>query len=95
MHNSRQNLPCIFCHVLSLFRITEWFGLKEAFKGHIAQPPCHGQEHLPLDQVTGSIIQHVVSYPQIFGSDPHTVDFQILSVPVMDGVTMSEETVSG
>jgi len=23
-------------------RIVEWFGLEEAFKDHLVQPPCHG-----------------------------------------------------
>lgn len=31
------------------YRIVEWFSLERTFKGHLVQPPCHRQEHLPLD----------------------------------------------
>ena len=33
------------------------FGLKGTFRGHLAQPPCHEQRHLELDQVAQSPIQ--------------------------------------
>jgi len=39
------------------FRDIEWFVLKGTFKGHIVQPPCIEQGHLPLDQVAQSPIQ--------------------------------------
>lgn len=32
-------------------RITEWFGLRGTMKISKFQSPCHGKEHLPLDQV--------------------------------------------
>ena len=34
-----------------IHRITECFGLEGTFRGHLAQPPCSEQGHLPLDQV--------------------------------------------
>jgi len=37
--------------------ITEWFGLEGTLKIIYFQPPCHGQGHLPLDQVAQSPIQ--------------------------------------
>ncbi|CAN0052273.1 unnamed protein product [Bubo scandiacus] len=33
------------------FRMVKWFGLEETLKIIWFQPPCHGQGHLPLDQV--------------------------------------------
>jgi len=35
----------------------ECFGLEETIKGHLVQPPCNGQGHLPLDQVAQSPVQ--------------------------------------
>ena len=40
------------CH-----RIIEWFGLEGTLKLIQFQPPCHGQGHLPLDQVAQNSIQ--------------------------------------
>jgi len=37
-------------------RITEWFGLEGTLTTIWFQPPCHGQRHLPLDQVAQSPI---------------------------------------
>ena len=37
--------------------ITEWFGLDGALQVTQFQPPCHGQGHLPPDQVAPSPIQ--------------------------------------
>jgi len=39
------------------YRIIVWFGLEGTFKGHLVQPPCNEQGHLPLDQVAQSPIQ--------------------------------------
>jgi len=38
-------------------RITKSFGLEGTFRGHLAQPPCSEQGHLPLDQVAQSSVQ--------------------------------------
>jgi len=38
-------------------RIIDWFGLEGTFRGHLVQSPCHGQGHLPLDQVAQSPVQ--------------------------------------
>jgi len=40
--------------------------------------PCHGQGHLPLDQVTQSPIQHGLEHFQAGGSD----NFSVQPVPV-------------
>ena len=37
-------------------RIIEWFGLEGTLQIILFQPPCHGQGHLPLDQVAQSSI---------------------------------------
>lgn len=37
--------------------IIEWFGLEGIFKIMQVQSLCHGQGHLPLDQVVQSLIQ--------------------------------------
>jgi len=37
--------------------IIEWFGLEGTLKIIQFQPPCHGQGHLPLDQVAQSLSQ--------------------------------------
>jgi len=38
-------------------RITEWFGLEGTLKIIWFQPRCHGQGHLPPDQIAQSSIQ--------------------------------------
>ena len=38
-------------------RLTECCGLEGTFRGHLIQPPCHGQVHLPLDQVAQVLVQ--------------------------------------
>jgi len=38
-------------------RIIEWFGLEGTLKIILFLPPCHGQGHIPLDQVAQSPIQ--------------------------------------
>jgi len=38
-------------------RIIECFVSEGTFRGHLAQPPCHKQGHLQLDQVSQSPIQ--------------------------------------
>ena len=38
-------------------RIVEWFGLGGTLKIIQFQTPCHGQGHLPLDQVAQSPVQ--------------------------------------
>jgi len=43
--------------VLLAHRIVERFGSEESCNRHLVQPPCHGQGHLPLDQVAQSPIQ--------------------------------------
>ena len=40
-----------------IHRIVEWFGLEGPLKIIWFQPLCHGQGHLPLDQVSQSPIQ--------------------------------------
>jgi len=37
--------------------ITEWFGLEGTLKIISFQSPCHGQRHLPPDQVAQSPVQ--------------------------------------
>ena len=39
------------------YRIIQFFGLEETFRGHLAQPPCSEQGHLQLDQVAQSPVQ--------------------------------------
>ena len=48
-------------------RITECFGLKGTFRGHLAQPACSEQGHLQLDQVAQSPIQPGLEYFQGWG----------------------------
>ena len=38
-------------------RIIECFASEGTFRGHLAQPPCHKQGHLQLDQVSQSPFQ--------------------------------------
>jgi len=37
--------------------IIECFGLEGTLRGHVPQPPCSEQGHLPLDQVAQSPVQ--------------------------------------
>jgi len=46
-----QRLNCLY------YRITEWFWLEGTLKDYLVNPLCHGQGHLPLDQVAQSHIQ--------------------------------------
>ena len=43
-----------------------WVG--RDLKDHLVQPPCHGQGHLPLDQVAQSPIQPGLGHCQGWGS---------------------------
>ena len=52
---------------LALDRPTEGFGLEGTFKGHLVQPPCHGQGHLALDQVAQSPVQPGLEHFQGWG----------------------------
>ena len=52
----------------SIHRIIEWFGLEGTLKIIWFQPPCHGQGHLPLDQVAQSPIQPGLEHCQGWGS---------------------------
>jgi len=68
-------------------RIIEWFGLEGTFKGHLVQPPCSGQGHLPLDQVAQSPVQpdlecfqgwgiyHLSGQPMPVSHHPHCENF--------------------
>lgn len=38
----------------------EWFGLEDAFKDHLVQPPCHRQRHLPIDYLDQSPLQNAL-----------------------------------
>uniref|UniRef100_A0A8C3PLQ6 Uncharacterized protein n=1 Tax=Calidris pygmaea TaxID=425635 RepID=A0A8C3PLQ6_9CHAR len=49
-------------------RIIEWFGLEGTLKIIEFQTPCHGQGHLPLDQVAQSPIQPGLEHLQGWGS---------------------------
>ena len=50
-------------------RIIEWFGLEGSLKIIWFQPPCHGQGHLPLDQVAESPIQTGLECIKGWGTD--------------------------
>ena len=52
---------------LHYHRIIEWFELEGTFKGHLVQPPCHEQGHLPLDQVAQSPVQPDLECSQGWG----------------------------
>ena len=60
-------------------RIIEWFGLERTFRGHLAQPPCHGQGYLPLDQVAQRPIQ--AGLEQLPGGSNHSFSGQPVPVP--------------
>jgi len=48
--------------------IIEWFGLEGTLKIISFQPPCHGQGHLPVDQVAQSPVQPGLEHCQGGGS---------------------------
>ena len=48
-------------------QILECFGLERTFRGHLAQPPCSEQGHIPLDQVAQSPIQPDLECFQAWG----------------------------
>lgn len=48
--------------------IIEWFGLEGTLKIIKFQPPFHGQEHLPLDQVVQSSFQHNLKHFKRWGT---------------------------
>jgi len=55
VHTRRSDLNVLV--KLDKHRITEWFGLEGTLQIIWFQLPCHGQGHLPLDQVARSPIQ--------------------------------------
>ena len=59
--------------------IIEWFGLDETLKITSFQPPCHGQEHLPLDQVAERPIEPGPEHCQ--GGGSHSFSGQPVPVP--------------
>lgn len=72
--------------------IISLFGLEETFKGHLVQPTCLGQWHLPLDQVYQSLIQPELKCFQEWGIHPFSgpplpvfyhlvIDFKIVFAP--------------
>jgi len=60
-------------------RIIEQFGLEGTLQIIKFQPPCHGQGHLPLDQVAQSPIQPGLEHCQ--GGDSHSFSGQPVPVP--------------
>ena len=60
-------------------RITGWLGLEGTLKLIQFQPPCHGQGHLPLDQVAQSPVQPGVEHCQ--GGCSHSFSGQPVPVP--------------
>ena len=60
-----------------LHRIIEWFGLEGTLKITYFQPLCHGQGHLPLDQVAQSPVQPGLEHFQ--GGGSHNFSGQPLS----------------
>jgi len=57
----------------------EWLGLEGTLKIIWFQPPCHGQGHLPPDQVAQSPIQPGLEHCQ--GGDSHSFSGQPVPVP--------------
>jgi len=55
---------------LTANKFIEWFGLEGTLQIIWFQLPCHGQGHLPLDQVTQSPIQHSLEHCQ--GGSSHS-----------------------
>jgi len=47
---------CCYC-LCTGNRTIECFGLEGTFRGHLAQPPCSEQGHLPLDEAAQSPVQ--------------------------------------
>jgi len=45
-------------------RVIEWYGLEGTLKIIWFKPPCHGQGHLPLDEVAQSPIQPGLEHSQ-------------------------------
>jgi len=60
-------------------KIIEWFGLEGTLKTTKFQCPCHGQGHLPLDQVAKSLIQPGLEHCQGWGI--HSFSGQPVPVP--------------
>jgi len=42
---------------VGIIEFMKCFGLEGTFRGHVVQPPCSEQGHLPLDQVPQSPVQ--------------------------------------
>jgi len=60
-------------------RIIEWFKLEGTLKIIQFQLPCHGQGHLPLEQVAQSPIQPGLEHCQ--GGGSHSFSGQQVPVP--------------
>lgn len=72
------------------YRITGQVGLEGTVKSHLIQTFCHGQEHLPLDQVAPQPVQLCLEHFQGWTSTHYSLCnlFQCLSILIIKNISI-------